>query len=1050
MSADFSKKSFVGKKPFRLFRPISLEEGGPRSSENGAECAPQCSQRLIRPVPYTPKAGERLFHLDTPLTNSLVTEMEFRDTLREHELEPGILEPHPVSSDAQHIASIFDSNEVSPRTRPASSSQPLGLRQEDAPISPIYYHDVGSGGVGHEQARLRIFAPNPTASRSTLQRSISQDPVNAMTSVQLPVGARRNSARESSSPGVFGRVSSCVTITSIQTNNSIASAQASEFAHSSPRKSEQSLAFTADEKCGTMAPEICERGKAPSPDWFEKGISPRFLSSRRLSDPSHKSSFREMKEEFNRRTQNRLREFVASSREKVSFEARAKGRMSTGMVLTPTDKDDGRLDLLLRKTSLKRTSRAAPLVQLRAKLNLSQELHEDTSNPWFQERTLDLDDEKDVMVDRRSYVSSQSGSMGSDQGSKPEKSKKIRFKKLGRIFWKDDAARVGLDGIETASSSSSGSPCITPSSTDEALLSQKDGTRNQSMNLEYLQEDIKRAILKRESLSDVLGLLVFLPDRPNEELSEILFKYLATSTALESGIKLLVDDSDPRISGVTSRSNYKPFREMLAYYYVTGPRRLKKAILQHHKARGELFTFLGSMHTESPSSEKFAFKIHNLVAILNGVLREFPADFTEYLSGKKGFLYSLVRNYIHIPEVVDLICQLCAADALTDNEGDEFRYGARNASGIVLLAKEGIPNALVYIFGEASYPDGHVIDEKLRWQLQVLSLKCLLELSKRAVITLKCSKTNCSYSSKFIRTVNTSLDMLSPYENIERVSSVVDAGLGAVRQLDDKSGFKDVIQCNNAAVCAMSFATELLDMIRNAEDCKSVVTRRTVGSIDTRRLEEVLVQRTRDFCDLLDAERVRVVRGRLRTTLVRTFCSLFGSRNEGTERTLIECGVARCLLDVIRVHPMCSILHGCMVECIATSVIRESRVQLFQSWMEGLQRSGMLAEMAEVIERKGSDEGDGEVERSTYESTLVEIGLVIFKFSQNLTRGRFRGMFESQETYEMFIGKIEKGLGLVQERRRGCCGGPKPERAMVSVLANADALVARLNDFEAV
>lgn len=1047
MSANLSDKPSVEKRPLCLFRPISLEGASFVSTADG-DCTKQSSQKLLRPVPYTPKAGEKLIHLDILRPTSFVTENTRPETPRGYELGAGARDLHAASSDARNVASALVSSEASVCTPMASFSRVHSLRQEDVSLDPYSCLNVGSKGIRYEEVHSQPLAPNANASAPLFHRDINQEFVDGVLSEQLPTSAEQGTGCESPSANVFGRVSSRLTITSIQTSNSVGSAQGSDTFHPSPRKSGRTTVSGDEEE--SPSPETgVDDGMSP-PDRLERWNTSRFLSSRRLSDPSYKSSFKEMKEEISRHAQNRLRGFVASSRGKASFEARAKERMGADTVLASSSgKDTGRFDMLPGKASMRRHTKAVPVVHLRTRLNLPKESQEDENNPWFQERNVEFDDEGGSSIDKRSYASSQSESVNSDQGSKFDKSKKIRFKKLGRMFRKDDDSRNSFDETETASSSSTGSPCITPSTTDEALPSQKDESHKESVSLDLLQENIKRAILKRQTLVDVLNLLAYLPDRPNEELLEMLFKYLGTSNALENGIKLLVDDSDPRILSGTSQRDYKLYREMLAYCYVSGPSRLRKAIFQHHKARGGLFTFLGSMHRDSPSSEKFAFKIHTLVSILNGMLHEFPTDFTDYLSGKKGFLHSLARNYIHIPEVVEFICQLCAADALADNDGDEFRYGAANAAGIVLLVKEGIPSVLVSIFGEASYPDGDVTDEKLRWQLQVMSLKCLLELSKRAVVVLKFSKTNCSYSTKFIKTVNTSLGELSPYENVERVSLVVDTGLSAVRQLNDESRFDDVIQCNNAAACAISFATELLDMVRSAQDCKSVVTRRTVGSIDTKCLEEMLVRKVKELRDLLNFERAANVRGRVRATIVAAFRSMFGSSNEETRRKLVECEVPRCLLDVVRMNPLCSILHGCVVECIAISLIRESSVILFEAWMKDLQRSRMLEEMAEAVERKGSDEMDGEQERSTYDSTLIDIGFVICMFSQKLTRGEFRQMFESEERYEMFTIKIEKGLGKVEERRRGSCGGPKPEGVLVSVLANADALAARLNDFEA-
>lgn len=723
------------------------------------------------------------------------------------------------------------------------------------------------------------------------------------------------------------------------------------------------------------------------------------------------------------------------------------------MVISKSSVDTDGLQKKSSEAKVSKTSGA--MLSLRGKLAGVNDA--DDSNPWFQTRD-DQEKAKKTVRGNSSFASSQS--IGSDKSGKERfRGRKMkRLKKLGRMFRKDDAASASAITNDFGSMSSDESVTMTTSSTDENMFASKETSQAYSSDMESLAEHVRMAVQRKTPLMEILGLLIQMPERPNDQLTDPLFSYMSHGKVLEAGVKILIDDQDPGMFKTRSRDishGYKPFREFLIHAYVAGPQGLRKSLLHHNKARGELFTYLGALHPESPASERFCLKIHNLVTILNSLLRDFPIEFTEVLVSKRGFLSSIVRHYIHIPEVGDFIAQVCASNAITLPHGGDggLHAGRPNAAGIVQLARESIPNTLVFLFGEAAYPTGGVRDEQLRWQLQVTSISCLLDLSKRALVVSKFTKTNCSHGHKLIKAANQALETLNPFANLAAVRLIVESGLGALYKLGKMGSGASLEQkalCNNAAECALRFVTELLDMVHSAADSKKLLTRDSVGKIKTKGFEEILVEKIEELCSLL-GDKQRVL-GRMRVAIVRLFRGLFGSRHEGTRRALVEHRVAGRLLEAIRMNPRSSIVHGCVVECLAMGLVREESGRVHRMWLSELQRRGVLEEMAAVIQRKGklSSEDLVESRESTLDSTLVDVGFVLVMFSQNLTRAEFRDMFDSQRRYDIFTEKIEKGLRRVEEQRREACGGPKPEGAIVSVLADATALAARLNDFEAV
>lgn len=759
----------------------------------------------------------------------------------------------------------------------------------------------------------------------------------------------------------------------------------------------------------------------------------------------------------------RFRRLVSNSRQRSGTEPwifnKKSGMASSSSSTAETDDTSwyGPKALLERKSSSKGSIRGSgPLAALKLRKSLSRNTEGDDSNPWFQERS-DPSPCPDISDDESGLSLAQEAE---GVGIKFEKVKRKRLKrKIARqIFSKEkDGKNAVATNQGSSSSRSSQDILVPPSPSNDSQKTTSDVTVESIVSSAVLEKDLRKALSAKRRLEDVLERALVLRERPPEDLCSQFYKYLSSSTAVERGVTIILNggftaSAASMKSSFAAIPKHRVYSELLSSAYVNGPSRLRKAVLSQTKAKAQILAFLTQNAGDLGSrTETYSFKVRCLVKVLAAILAESPSDVTDFLSGSQGCLHSFVRYQIRVAEAADFICQLCAANALSDAPGDGLRYGAPNAAGIALLRKEGISDLLVRVFEESCETSVAETDSSARWQLQVMSMGCLVELSKRSVVVPKFSKNNCSYSNKHIKSLNAALQNIDLFQNVERASRLLRAALSCAEKTGRGSGQAEQGKDCNAGVCVLSSVAELLDMVSSAGDSKSVVTRRTVGKINTKDLERVLLSQIGVLCRLLDQGHEVEGRGRLSLEIVKVFRSLFESRSDDTRIALVDAGVPECVLRAVRKNKLCSILHGCVVECMAVSLRREESGRLHHEWLRALNKVGMLEEMASVLEGKcGTDKSEQEDAWSTYRSTLVDLGFVLCMFSQNLTRAAFRRLFESEQQYQTFIGKIEVGLGKVANSREGACGGPKPEGAVVSVLANADALAAKINDVDAV
>lgn len=1056
-------------KPLRVFRPISFDEREPASLLKAGQ-GRLLESNIAKPIPTSP----------TNETSFLAHESG-GDVRRQHDDSEKVAEGDPATGadlrrlewetpgTPQDIINVTGASIVAGNGALTGNKVIVPAPMDDASLD---FRNLITGspdcGVHVIPERLEpmdsLIALSDEESGQTSVQVGSPDSAKAVRQNEKPDQAswlpdleQKNSAPLSTS-SAFSLTCSIgpPTITSINTTNSLLSRRDSELVKPIPRRVRKSfvkIPSQADEGSAATATE-----RSPTPLRTQSKTIPSGDPPSRSSSGSNGTLVLERK--LSRKKGSRFRKLVSGSHQRSGTEpwGISKKKTLSSSSSSTTDVDEttgiGRQGSFERKSSRGQARTASgPLASLRLKRMGSHTVEESDGNPWFQERSRHSTSRETSEQDFLSRPRTTS----EDLGLKLEKAKKIRFKKIGlHIFGKEEKDRAPTERYETKSSSSAESLTLASFSQEGSRVSHED-IRDSKQENDRLEKDVRRALSRKQGLEDVLDKVLALRERPPEDLPKLLFKFLSTNMAVENGMKLILGDDEAgstENSGTTSLTEpgaHQTRRELLVHAYVTGPSRLRRAVLNHGKARGQLLAFLrGEGKSPKPVSEEQVFKVHCLAKILNSILLDNPSDVTELIDGNRGLLQSLVRNHIHVPEVVEFLCQLCAANALSDNAGDELRYGAPNAAGIVLISKEGLCDLLLRTFADSCDRNSVVPGDNVRWQVQVNSTKCLLELSKRSAVVLKFSKSNCSYSSKYIKTLNDALGSISSFENVDRVSRLLEAGLGCVQSGSSPCMPQEAAEDANAAICALSFVRELLDLVSSAGDSKSVVTRRTVGTINTKELENLIISKTTDMCRLLDGETYAGACGRMKVEIVKTFRSLFSSRSEQSRVALADNWVPECLLKSVGGKKLGSILHGCVVECIAASLQRETSGRLHRAWLSAIEKAGMMDEMVNILAAKSDGEQDREGPWSTYRSTLVDIGFILCMFSQNLTRAEFRGLFESEERYQTFIGKIEPGLGKVEESRRGACGGPKPEGTVVSVLANADALAAKINDFDAV
>lgn len=1008
--------------PLRSFRPISFEQ-----LDNDDKGKPQVKTTLFKPIARTVDSLPIFF--DGHRSGN---------TLPNIPADPPPWPEHPdLLSTPEHSPAQPISMEVATPPQLTISYTPNDdtiLLARASQIRPP--HSRTSSSSSPDQVLIGPVVRAPSVSfQEDVQMHTLQSPI---TSGCQPTSKTHSLFSEGTV--LTSSLGQCPTITSIQTTNSNLSSHCSDLLKPIPRKANDS--FDAPD-FGPVEEVTAEEPKQTAAHNSLPVLKDRTLDSDPISNQGRRSA------PFLSRIRSdnaaNFRRIVSSRRDKATTGSTSGEKQSTSSSSSSLPKEGNDARSVTKKFSSGQDSGTGNRLSMKLfEKKSSSQSHDDEENPWFHASASHADDANSVDVEE------------DISQLKAAKSKKKRMKKLTMKL-------RGKDGRERESHKSSkfsvsaGSNGSVPAVGDDEFSVNANEEEIPIMSCHDLEQDLKQVLSGKPKLEQVLDTVMRLPDRPGEEVAVVLYKFLATTSAIEKGMGLILlddkwnDDKVPWLNFQTKSATYVPYRELLVHIYVNGPRRIKKAIVNHSKIRLQMLSFLGGekQRSEDRDSRLHAYKVNCVAKIFNSLLESHRDELTECIAARKGCLQAIVRNNIHIPEVVDFVSQLCAANALSDTSNDGNRYGAPNAAGIVLLEKEGICNMLVRSFADSSNPKEYVGSEKPLWQSQVMAMRCLLELSKRSVSIPPFSKTNCSYSSRFMKSVNGALLAINSFDNHLRVGLLLEAGLGAVRECKGNSSDEVVALSNNAAVCALSFVADLLEMVRDAVNSKSVVTQRTIGRVHVGGLEALILSHWGQLGKLLQSSDKKVVKGRLKVAIVKTLCCLLSSRVSETRSEVLKNGFPQILLEAVSKNKLCSTLHRYVVDCIKVSMGGDCSTGLHKAWFSAMQgEGGIMNELEEFVKSENEERRSEEWE--SYKSTVVEIGFIASEQSQNLTRAEFRGMFTSEQRYKTFTLEIETGLRKVEEGRKGACGGPKPVENVVSVLANAESLAARLDDVNAV
>lgn len=634
-----------------------------------------------------------------------------------------------------------------------------------------------------------------------------------------------------------------------------------------------------------------------------------------------------------------------------------------------------------------------------------------------------------------------------------------KLRKLGRIFRKHNAEYIDDDFADPRSSSSTGSLSVNSSltgsiSTNSSARGMSNISAPDVLHLR-LEQTIKRAISGKEKLESVMDCLLLLTSRPNEVVLKLLYKYMSSSHTIDYMLKVILDKDNTANGDVAlTRMNVSqvggnlPYRDLLVHVIMNASTRLKRAVLLHGKARSEMLRFFTEERPRGGEKELVAWvATSNAVCkLLNCLLREFPNELTDYVGSKKGFIRLLVKNHIHVPEVMSFVVQLCAADALTNTGGEELRYGSVNASGILVLAKEEVCDVLVDLFVECCNSLMKNESDVLLWQIQVMSMKCLQELCQRALVTPKFNKRNCGYGSRYIKGLNVGLEYLNVFTSIELVERVVEAALGALGAELGICASGTKAERNNGLTCVLSLISGLLGMIRRGSQSKLTVTRRTVGSVDATGMERMILYYTEDLCKLLKGKCNADVGGRVRIGIIEVMRHMYSSKNKDTWFTMSKKRIAERLLITMKEKSGCSIVEEKVVQCLSTALQNDQAVTLHMSWIWSI-ADHWLDDMKKFL----AENGEKILQQDeAFDSGLLQIGYIVMEYSKEDKERKLKGILDKGMSLNEYVDGVEKVLEKIKENCDKSCGGKRPEGHTVSVLADAKSLAARLNDVNAV
>ncbi|PXF49594.1 hypothetical protein BWQ96_00664 [Gracilariopsis chorda] len=670
-------------------------------------------------------------------------------------------------------------------------------------------------------------------------------------------------------------------------------------------------------------------------------------------------------------------------------------------------------------------------------------------NPWFQ-ATPTLAKNTVLETDAGPSVSS------SDVQKPALKEKRTKLSKISRAF-KGYGKSKHLHRAPSSSDTSSIPSSASNASSVEPL------TFSVEVTDERLGNIIQDVVHRKKALDEVLNCMMHVYSRPAEDTLHHLYKYFATGTTMESSIRWITEElrtyEEEDSTGIRSeelksyRMISRIYRAIVLHVFASGAGHVKRAFLNNTKMRSALLDFFEKDAPRAKSAlRSWTDTSAGIFRLFNSFMVDHSSDLTVYISNKPGLLHSIVRKHVSIPEASSFIAKLCAADALSESTQNDLRYGAPNTNGILLLVKEKVLDALIEIFVESctDFPGQHSHMTSL--QRQSNSLWCLKELSIRAATIPKFGKNNCSFNGKLIKRLNTGLDSLTLYSYPDSMRTAIDQALAIISGSEEDD--ERPLSCherNNPLTRILSLFADLLGAVLIASESKNIAIRRTVGRIDVRHVQHVLLSKVDALCEIVHRDSANGLTASSRLSILRALRCLFASSERKAWDTLSASRVSEHLLDVLEENRLSTMTHKAVLECVEASMKQKEARILHKQWVQALgNHQGWLNEMKRLAKKLEVEESETEQVRSQLSCVYIEITSILINIAKSVHCKSLSEVFEENGMSLSFMGNLESAVLEIREAQRKSCGGPRPEAQTVSVLASVESLAARLNDVNAV
>lgn len=562
---------------------------------------------------------------------------------------------------------------------------------------------------------------------------------------------------------------------------------------------------------------------------------------------------------------------------------------------------------------------------------------------------------------------------------------------------------------------------------------------------------VKQALSGRASLENVLDVIESCPGKLPDSASLVLQKYLSSTSCIDDTLSLILDD-DPvgydtplssRLNSIGDR--LKKRRDQVTQLYLSASPNVRRAFFSSANVRSQMMQFFTEPNelldgdTDGKEVPTWVWRAGKLAQLLIATLSDRVLDVVEMLSTNRGCLKGMATTFCSVPEVSAFLIKLCVGDALVlrgsgVNDGS-LLVGEANASGIILLEKENVSDALVsaYVAACDAIKSGQ---HSSRWSAQAGgAAESIFEMCRRVMLLPRFSESNCTYSSTFVVEVNCALGLLGLWGASKRIGIMFDKSLEVCLSLTDgkacsddgntHSMFHSVLK-SVPLITVINHVTELLMTVYRGRQDTSAAVKRAIESADIGPIVRCVISRGDKLLKIIEEESICLS---VKEAVVRLLAGLLQSGDTDVHGWFLSRKVARRLVEITRRYPQCCVLHAGVTSCLQASIglaVREKR--LVRAWAKAVTRDEQWNALLEGCEKAKC-------------STLA-------KMVKILSEAWDDGLEEDSG-----IGIFGEGVRLVQKWSSEPvvpCGGLKPEGPKLCILANAESLAARIHDVDAI